>query len=171
MSLEDLFKHELKDMYSGEHLLVEALSELESESTVPELARAFAEHRKQTEGHIARLEEIASMIDEEELEAAECHGIEGLIEEKKVFGEEQPSPEILNVFNAGAGQKTERYEITAYESLIEMAQKLGHRDAVAQLKATLAEEEAALKLLKSLGSRLEAPTTSGSTDGEEGSEE
>jgi ferritin-like metal-binding protein YciE len=156
-SLQDLFKHELKDIYSGEHLLLDALEELESESTDPNLAEAFAEHRQQTEGHIARLEQVAQTVNGEdgELEAEECPGIEGLIEEKKVFAKERPSPEILDVFNVGAGQKTERYEITAYESLIEMAGKLGLRDAMGELRATLQEEEAALKKLKTLGEQME----------------
>ena len=37
-----------------------------------------------------------------------CDGIEGLIKEKKSFSKEKPSAEILDMFNLGAGAKSER---------------------------------------------------------------
>ena len=152
-SREDLFKHELKDIYTAEHLLMEALKKLESESTNPELARAFAKHREETAGHIERLEAVGESIGEE-LEVEECPGIEGLLEEKTTFMAHKPTKEIVQVFNIGAGQKSERYEITSYEGLIELAEKLGFSVAVADLSANLAEEEAALKTLKTLGQKI-----------------
>ena len=47
---------------------------------------------------------------------------------------EKPSEELLEFYNIGAAQKVERYEITAYESLIDMADKLGMSDAVELLE-------------------------------------
>jgi len=155
-TLEDLFKHELKDMYTGEHLLLEALKELESESTDSELAQAFSRHREETMGHIERLETVGELIGEE-LEEEECPGIEGLIKEKETFMEHKPVEELVQIFNIGAGQKSERYEITAYEGLIELGGKLGLNEAVRELRATLTEEEAALKKLKTLGQRMPVP--------------
>lgn len=152
-SPKDLFEHELNDIYAGENLLLDALEELESESTEPELAKAFAKHREETDGHIQRLEEVAERLGIE-IEGERCPGIEGLIAEKQLFAKEKPSAEILNLFNVGAGQKSERYEITHYEGLIELAGKLGYDDAVPKLKENLAEEEAALKKLKSLEGRI-----------------
>jgi ferritin-like metal-binding protein YciE len=85
-------------------------------------------------------------------EAETCPGIEGLIKEKKTFMREKPSDELVEFFNIGAGQKVERYEITSYESLIDMADKLGMTDAVQLLEETLQEEEAALNKLKMIAS-------------------
>ena len=79
-----------------------------------------------------------------------CPGIDGLLKEKKAFAKEKPSEEILDFYNLGAAQKTERYEITAYETLIEMADALGRSEIVTQLEANLQEEEAALQKLKGL---------------------
>ena len=73
-----------------------------------------------------------------------------MLKEKKAFSKERPSDEILDFYNLGAAQKTERYEITAYESLIEMADALGRSAIVTQLEANLQEEEAALQKLKGL---------------------
>jgi ferritin-like metal-binding protein YciE len=88
-------------------------------------------------------------------EAETCPGIEGLIKEKKAFMREKPSDELLEFYNIGAAQKTERYEITAYEGLIDMADKLGMLDAVELLEQTLQEEEAALNKLKAIASEFD----------------
>ena len=68
---------------------------------------------------------------------------------------EKPSEELLEFYNIGAAQKVERYEITAYESLIDMAEKLGMRDAVELLEQNLQEEEAALNKLKTIASEFD----------------
>jgi ferritin-like metal-binding protein YciE len=50
----------------------------------------------------------------------------------------------------GAAMKTERYEITAYESLIHMAGQLGLEEVKKLLEQNLEEEEAALAKLQDL---------------------
>jgi ferritin-like metal-binding protein YciE len=62
---------------------------------------------------------------------------------------------LLEFFNVGAAQKVERYEITSYESLIDMADKLGLTDAVGLLEESLQEEEAALNKLKTIASEFD----------------
>jgi len=68
---------------------------------------------------------------------------------------EKPSPELLEFYNIGASQKVERYEITAYENLIDMAEKLGLGDAVELLEQNLQEEEATLNKLKAIASEFD----------------
>ncbi len=111
------------------------------ESSDRDIRKAFTQHRKETQGQIKRLEKIFKTMGQKP-EAETCPGIEGLIKEKKVFMREKPSEELLEFYNIGAAQKTERYEITAYENLIDMADKLGMVDAVELLEQTLQEEEA-----------------------------
>jgi ferritin-like metal-binding protein YciE len=153
-TIEELFEHELKDIYSAEHSLLDALEQMASESADREIKKAFTQHRKETQAQIKRLEKIFKSIGVKPA-AETCPGIEGLIKEKKVFMREKPSDDLLEFFNIGAGQKTERYEITAYESLIDMADKLGMTDAVELLEQTLQEEEAALNKLKMIASEFD----------------
>jgi ferritin-like metal-binding protein YciE len=68
---------------------------------------------------------------------------------------EKPVHELLEFYNIGAAQKVERYEITAYENLIDMAEKLGLGDAVELLEQNLQEEEATLNKLKALASEFD----------------
>lgn|SRR5262245_42107477 len=153
-TIEELFEHELKDMYGGEIALLDALEQMAGESSDREIKKTFTQHRKETQGQIKRLERIFKSLGQKP-RAETCAGIEGLIKEKKIFVRERPTPQLLEFFNIGAGEKTERYEITAYENLIDMAEKLGMADAVELLEQNLQEEEAALNKLKALASEVD----------------
>jgi ferritin-like metal-binding protein YciE len=153
-TIEELFEHELKDMYSGETALLDALEQMAGESSDKDIKKAFTQHRRETQGQIKRLDKVFKMLGQK-ADADTCAGIEGLIKEKKLFMREKPSPELLEFFNIGAAQKAERYEITAYENLIDMADKLGLADAVELLEQNLQEEEATLNKLKAIASEFD----------------
>jgi ferritin-like metal-binding protein YciE len=147
--LQDLFEHELEDIYYAEHKLVTALGEMVDESSDPAVKKAFAEHRTQTEEHVRRLDQVFTTLGQKP-HATTCEGIEGLIKEKKSFSKEKPTSTLLDLYNLGAGAKSERYEISAYEGLIDMAQQLGLGDVQYLLDQNLAEEEQALATVKNL---------------------
>jgi ferritin-like metal-binding protein YciE len=153
-TIEELFEHELKDIYSAEHSLLDALDQMASESSERDIRKAFTQHRKETQGQIKRLDKIFKTMGQKPA-VKTCPGIDGLIKEKKAFMREKPGDELLEFYNIGAAQKTERYEITAYEGLIDMADKLGMVDAVELLEQTLQEEEATLDKLKAIASEFE----------------
>ena len=125
-----------------------------NESSDREIKKGFTQHRRETQGQIKRLDKIFRSLGQKP-EAETCPGIEGLIKEKKAFMRERPTPELLEFYNIGASQKVERYEITAYENLIDMAEKLGMGDAVELLEQNLQEEEATLNRLKALASEFD----------------
>jgi ferritin-like metal-binding protein YciE len=153
-TIEELFEHELKDVYSAERTLLDALDQMAGESSDREIKKGFLQHRKETQGQIKRLEKIYKSLGQKPA-ASTCAGIEGLIKEKKLFMRERPSDELLEFYNVGAAQKVERYEITAYESLIDMAEKLGMSDVVELLEHNLQEEEMALNKLKAIASEFD----------------
>ena len=150
-TIDELFEHELKDIYGAEQRLLESLDEMAGEALDREAKKAFQQHRKETQGQIKRLERVFKALDLRP-EAQPCAGMEGLIKEKKSFAKERPSEELLNFYNLHAAQKVERYEITAYEGLIETAQHLGLDEVVEQLTQNLEEEEQTLNVLKALAS-------------------
>lgn len=153
-TIEELFEHELRDMYSAEHSLVDALEQMADESSDRDIRKVFTTHRRETQGQIKRLGRIFKTMGQTP-EAEACAGIEGLIKEKKMFMRQKPSAELLEFYNVGAAQKTERYEITAYENLIDMAEKLGMSDAVELLEQNLQEEEGALNRLKEIAAEFD----------------
>ena len=153
-TIEELFEHELKDIYSAEQSLLDALEQMAGESSDREIKKGFTQHRKETQGQIKRLEKIYKTLGQKP-ESGTCPGVEGLIKEKKAFMREKPSDELLEFYNIGAAQKVERYEITAYESLIDMAEKLGMSDVVELLEQNLQEEELTLNRLKAIVSEFD----------------
>ncbi|HZR28708.1 MAG TPA: DUF892 family protein [Terriglobales bacterium] len=155
----EFFIHGLNEVLDVEQKLVEALGELESQSTRPELKKAFAAHRQQTEKHVERVQQVFEELGETP-EQTECKGIKGLIEEVHAFMEEQPSEDLVDVFNVGAAAKSESYEILTYESLIQLATDMGHRKAVQLLKQNLREEEQTLKKMEGFSKKIK-PERSG----------
>lgn len=164
-TIEELFEHELKDIYGAEHSLVNALEQMAAESSDKEIKRLYTQHRRETQGQIKRLDRIFKTFGRR-AEPETCAGMEGLIKEKKMFMREKPTPDLLEFYNIGAAQKVERYEITAYENLIDMADKLGLADAVDLLEQNLQEEDAALNKLKAIASEFDV-----AEEGEEMEEE
>jgi ferritin-like metal-binding protein YciE len=153
-SIQELFEHELKDIYGAEQSLLHALEQMAAEASDRDIRKSYTHHRKETQGQIKRLEKIFRLIGLK-AKAGTCPGIEGLLKERKAFMREKPSPDLLEFFNVGAAQKVERYEITAYENLMDMADKLGMPDVVELLEQTLLEEEGALNALKTIASEYD----------------
>jgi ferritin-like metal-binding protein YciE len=149
----ELFLHEMSDMLDAERKLVEALGEQAEESSNPQVKKAFEMHQRQTEGQVRRLQQAFESMGEEP-ENSECAGIKGLKEEHDNFKEEDPSEDILDIFNVGAAQKVERYEMTAYESLIQLATEMAHKKAAQLLRQNLREEQQTLKKMQQLGKKL-----------------
>jgi ferritin-like metal-binding protein YciE len=149
----EFFLHELSDMLDAERKLVEALSEQASESSNDQVRKGFEQHRDQTEGQVERLEQVFESLGEQP-ETTECAGIKGLKEEHDNFKDEDPSEDLVDIFNVGAGIKVERYEISAYESLIQLARQMKHAEAVRLLTQNLKEEQQTLRKLTQLSKKL-----------------
>uniref|UniRef100_UPI001D0E141E DUF892 family protein n=1 Tax=Klebsiella pneumoniae TaxID=573 RepID=UPI001D0E141E len=56
--MDDLFVHQLQDIYYAEKQLVSALPKMAEKATSKELKQGFLDHLDQTKGHIARLEQV-----------------------------------------------------------------------------------------------------------------
>jgi ferritin-like metal-binding protein YciE len=164
----ELFTHELADMLDAERKILEALGEQSEETSNEQLQKAFDAHRAQTEKQVERLEECFQEL-EEEPEETECAGIKGLIEEHDNMKDHHPSEDILDVFNVSAATKVERYEITAYESLIRLADMMGHKKVSKLLNQSLKEEQQTLKKMEGFATKIK-PERMGMGEEEESAE-
>lgn len=79
---EDLFTHELSDIYSAEKQLTKALPRLARASSNPDLAAAFELHLDETQGQIERIDQVVEALGIR-LKRIKCAAMEGLIEERK----------------------------------------------------------------------------------------
>lgn len=145
-NLNDLFIHELKDLYSAENQILKALPKMVEAANAEELARAFAHHLQETEGHVRRIEEIFRDLDGSP-KGKKCAGMEGLLKEGKELLKEEAAEWVLDAGLIGAAQRVEHYEMAAYGTARDHAEKLGLYQAAQLLQQTLDEEGAADKKL------------------------
>jgi ferritin-like metal-binding protein YciE len=156
-SHEKLFVHELKDLYSAENQLIEALPKVIKAVNSPELKEALTAHLEETKNQAKRIEKIFKDLDFSP-SGVKCAGMEGLIKEGDEMMKEDELPvDLLTDTLISGSQKIELYEIVAYTSAINAAYTLGHEEAAAMLEESLTEEENALEKLEELStSRQEA---------------
>ncbi len=139
-TLQDLFVHELKDIYSAEKQLVKALPKMAKAADSENLKAGFEEHLEVTKQQQERLEEIFKLLDVGS-RGPKCIAMEGLIEEGAKLMEEDVEPNVLDAGLIAAAQKVEHYEIAVYGTLVTWARLLGHTDAETLLQQSLDEEK------------------------------
>lgn len=162
-SMEDLFVHELGDLYNAEKQILKALPKMVKAATATELKMALEEHLEATKGQMERLEQIFEELDRS-APRVKCKGMEGLLEEGDDLVSEEIDPEVLDAGIIGAAQKVEHYEIAGYGTARAFAELLGHQEAAQLLGQTLEEEEEADKKLTRIAEgRLNARAERGGT--------
>ena len=147
--LADLFQDSLKDIYFAEKKILVALPKMSKAAQSEELAAAFDKHYAETEGQVARLEEIFALLDETP-RGKNCPAILGIIEEGKEVMDEYDGSPALDAGLLSAAQSVEDYEISRYGTMKAWAEELGYADAAELLEATLEEEKATDEALSAL---------------------
>ena len=148
-SLDDLFVHQLQDIYYAENQITKALPKMISMATDPQLRSGFEQHLRETENHIKRVEQVFQMHGHQP-KAVDCPAIDGIIKEANQISGEISDKEVLDAALIAAAQAVEHYEITKYGSLIAWAKQLGRQDCASVLQQNLDEEYATDKKLTAM---------------------
>src|SRR6266436_4928038 len=148
-SLRDLLIEELRDLYSAETQLVEALPKMAEAASSQELRSAFEHHLEQTREHVSRLKDIFEEIGEKS-SGETCEAMKGLIKEGEILVKAEGDPDVRDAGLIGAAQRVEHYEIAGYGTARSLAQRLGDNQTAEILQQTLDEEGEANKKLTSI---------------------
>jgi ferritin-like metal-binding protein YciE len=151
-TMEDLFRHGLKDIYYAESRIVQALPKLVEKATNRDLSKGLRDHLEETKKQIARLEQVFKKLGQEP-QGTKCPAIDGLISEADEVAGEVADKQVLDAAIVGSAQAVEHYEIARYGTLIAWAEQLGHDDLVRLLTTNLNEEKAADKKLSGVALR------------------
>ena len=141
-SMDDLFVHQLKDIYYAEKRIVGALPKMIEKASSAALKQGLQMHLEETRTHVTRLEEVFSMHGVEP-DSVKCPAIDGIIEEADEVAGDVDSKSVLDAAIIASAQAVEHYEMARYGTLIAWAKQLGHSDCASVLQQTLEEEMAA----------------------------
>ena len=146
-ALLELFTDGIKDIYWAENHLVKTLPKMQKAATSKSLVSAIEQHLKETEDHVARLEQVFELLGEK-VQAQKCDAMEGLAKEgESIIESTEAGTATRDVGIILASQKVEHYESATYGGLTQLAKTLGLDDVAELLYQTLTEEKAAdLKL-------------------------
>lgn len=148
-NLEDLFEFELKDLYSAEKQLIQALPKMAKKANDPQLKQAFEKHLQETETQKDRLDQIFKLLDLSP-GREKCKAMEGLITEGEDMIDENATPETKDAGLIASAQRIEHYEISGYGTAAHFAQRLGKKDVFKLLEQSLNEEQKTDTLLNDL---------------------
>jgi ferritin-like metal-binding protein YciE len=148
-TLQELFMHELKDIYDAENRIVDALPKMVEAANSPDLKSAFRQHLNETQTHVARLERVFRALGEEPSRET-CDGIKGVLSEGNDAVSAKGDPAVHDAALIAAAQRVEHYEMSVYGTLRSFAEQLGYNDAATTFQQTLDEEEQTDKKLTEL---------------------
>src|SRR2546423_12767051 len=138
-NLNDLFIHQLEDLYDAENRLIDALPKMAEAATSPQLKSAFSQHLQQTRTHAQRLEQVFRRIGCEPKRET-CPAMKGLLEEGKEMISAKGDDLVRDAALIAAAQRVEHYEMAGYGTVRTFAQHLGLDDVASTLQQTLDEE-------------------------------
>lgn len=140
--LKDMLIHELRDLYSAESQLSEALPKVSKAASNDKLKKAIDEHYKETLRQKERLDQISEILDVD-LHGVTCNAMEGLIEENEEIIKAKAQPDVKDAGLIAGAQKVEHYEIASYGTCVNFAERLGLEEVADLLAETLEEEKQA----------------------------
>lgn len=151
-TMDDLFFHQLQDIYYAEQQITKALPKMIDKATNRDLASGFKTHLEETYRQIERLDRVFEKLGRKP-SATQCPAIDGIIKEADEVAGEVEDKAVLDAALVASAQAVEHYEMCRYGTLIAWAETLGYQDAVRFLSTNLNEETATNSKLNTLATR------------------
>ncbi len=152
-NLQQLFLKELRDLYSAETQITDALPKMIDAAHHPELKNALQEHLNVTNQQISRLDQIFQMLNEKS-SGETCKGMKGLLKEGDELISQGGDPSTIDAGIISAAQRVEHYEMAGYGTVRTYAELLGQDQMAQLLQQTLSEEEEADDTLTQIASTV-----------------
>jgi ferritin-like metal-binding protein YciE len=151
-TMEELFLHQLEDIYYAEQQLTKAIPKMAEMATNADLKAGLKSHVIDTQNQIERLDKVFAKLGQQP-KGTDCPAIDGLIKEANATAGEVGDKAVLDAAIVANSQAVEHYEMSRYGTLIAWAEELGHDDVVRLLTTNLNEEKAANSKLNTLATR------------------
>jgi ferritin-like metal-binding protein YciE len=140
-TMDDLFMHQLQDIYYAEQQIVKTLPTMIDKATSAELKSGFEKHLNETRNHVKRLDDVFAALGKT-AKGVDCEAMDGILDEAESIVSDVDDKEVLDAALVASAQAVEHYEITRYGTLIAWARQLGLTNVVVPLEQNLEEEKA-----------------------------
>lgn len=142
---QELFVHELGELYDAEHRFTEGQQEMIEHAADEELRSAIQEHLGQTRQHAVNVEKVFTELGQE-AQRVTNEVAQGLVSEAQE-GIQEAQNEALRDFAIDAAViKVEHFEMGSYRSLIIGARLMGQTEVERLLRETMQQEEEAARI-------------------------
>ena len=152
-NLQQLYLKELRDLYSAENQITDALPKLIEAANNSELKNALQKHLNVTQTQIGRLEQIFQTLNEKPT-GETCKGMKGVIKEGDEIVSAGNDPSTVDAGIISAAQRVEHYEMAGYGTVRTYAKLLGRDQDSQLLQQTLDEEKEADQTLNRIAEEL-----------------
>lgn len=139
-SLEDLYIDELKDLWSANDQMLQALERIAPQATEPKLQQMLEKSRTGIQRHTDVLKRLIAEQGEE-VEKEHCKGMQGLVQEaiKHAIDEAPDKGPVLDAVIIAQYQRMTHYGITGFGTAAAYAHELGEDEAEQALKQATKE--------------------------------
>jgi ferritin-like metal-binding protein YciE len=167
-SAQELFVHELGEIYDAENRLIEGQQEMVEHATDQDLKSAIQQHLEQTRQHAVNVERVFSDLDQEaHRETNEV--AQGLVSEAREGIQEAQSDALRDAAIVSAVIEVEHFEMGSYRSLVTAANLMGQSEIERLLRENMQQEEETARIAEqSAEELLSKAMQEGDQGGEEG---
>jgi ferritin-like metal-binding protein YciE len=116
-TMEDLFLHQLEDIYYAEQQLTKAIPKMAEMATNADLKAGLKSHVIDTQNQIERLDKVFAKLGQQP-KGTDCPAIDGLIKEANATAGEVEDKAVLDAAIVANSQAVEHYEMSRYGTLI-----------------------------------------------------
>lgn len=163
---QELFVHELGEIYDAEHRFIEGQQEMVEHATDEDLKGAIREHLEQTHQHAVNVERVfAELGQEAHRETNEV--ARGLVSEAQQGIQEAQSDALRDCAIVSAVIKVEHFEMGSYRGLVTGARLMDQTEIERLLRENMQQEEETARIAENSAEELLQKAMQRGTQGED----
>jgi ferritin-like metal-binding protein YciE len=145
----NLFLYELASMYDAERKSGQLLADTVGQVQDSDLARILQDQQQESQEKVNNLEACFRALGIQP-QAVPCSAIDGMRTEFETFANQQPSPDVWQMYTLGAAMKLSHFGIASYRELVDKAMLMGETECAQMLQTNLVQKEASAGQLERL---------------------
>ena len=136
----NLFLYELASMYDAEKKSGQLLGDTAGQVQDGNLSQLLRGQEQESQQKVSNLEACFRAMGMQP-QAVPCASIDGMRSEFETFANQQPSPDVWQMYTLGAALRLSHYGIASYRDLVDKAMLLGETECAQMLQSNLVQKE------------------------------